>query len=34
MVHVNAVKEDVQTGLSTINDKEMLNNVWRALIEK
>jgi RNase H-like domain found in reverse transcriptase/Reverse transcriptase (RNA-dependent DNA polymerase) len=28
------VKADVQTGLSTKNDKEKLNNEWRALIEK
>jgi hypothetical protein len=34
MVHVNAVKADVQTGLSTNNDKEKLNHEWRALIEK
>jgi hypothetical protein len=34
MVHVNAVNADVQTGLSTKNDKEKLNNEWRALIEK
>jgi hypothetical protein len=34
MVHVNAVKAHVQTGLSTKNDKEKLNNEWRALIEK
>jgi hypothetical protein len=34
MVHVNAVKADVQTGLSTKNDNEKLNNEWRALIEK
>jgi hypothetical protein len=31
--HVNAVKADEQTGLSTKNDKEKLNNEWRALIE-
>jgi hypothetical protein len=34
MDHVNAVKADVQTGRSTKNDKEKLNNEWRALIEK
>jgi hypothetical protein len=34
MVHVNAEKAHVQTGLSTKNDKEKLNNEWRALIEK
>jgi hypothetical protein len=34
MVHINAMKADVQTGLSTKNDKEKLNHEWRALIEK
>jgi hypothetical protein len=34
MVHVNAVKAGVQTGLSTKNDKEELKKEWRALIEK
>jgi hypothetical protein len=28
------MKADVQTGLSTKNDKEKLNHEWRALIEK
>jgi hypothetical protein len=34
MVHINAMKADVHTGLSTKNDKEKLNHEWRALIEK
>jgi hypothetical protein len=34
MVHINALKADVQTGLSAKNDKEKLNHEWRALIEK
>jgi hypothetical protein len=34
MVHINAMKADVQTGLSTKNDKEKLNHEWRALFEK
>jgi hypothetical protein len=34
MVHINGMKADVQTGLSTKNDKEKVNHEWRALIEK
>jgi hypothetical protein len=34
MVHIDAMKADVQTGLSAKNDKEKLNHEWRALVEK
>jgi hypothetical protein len=34
MVHITAVKSDVQNGMSTKNDKDKLNNEWQALIEE